>query len=142
MDVSIELIKGTIQVQKKNDKMISVTSAMVLIVTILFYCQTASASILTIYHIDVDQGDATLFVSPSGNSLLVDSGKNRHGVRIKDVMDQAGINRIDHFEVRNGMPMNLNNNGDTVHLYDGNHLLVDRFEYTVAQRGVTISTGH
>ncbi|MCP3872679.1 MAG: MBL fold metallo-hydrolase, partial [Desulfobacteraceae bacterium] len=77
--------------------MISITNAMVLIVAILFYCQAASASVLTIYHIDVDQGDATLFVSPSGNSLLVDSGKNGHGARIKDVMDQAGITRIDHF---------------------------------------------
>ncbi len=79
--------------QKQNDKMISVTNVMALIVAILFYCQAASASVLTIYHIDVDQGDATLFVSPSGNSLLVDSGKNGHGARIKDVMDLAGITR-------------------------------------------------
>ncbi len=27
----------------------------------------------------------------------MDSGKNGHGARIKDVMDQAGITRIDHF---------------------------------------------
>ena len=52
---------------------------------------------LRIYHIDVDQADATLFVSPSGNTLLVDSGKNGHGPRIKRVMDAAGVNRIDHF---------------------------------------------
>ncbi len=70
---------------------------MVLLATIFLFCQTADASVLRIYHIDVDQGDATLFVSPGGNSLLVDSGKNGHGDRIKDVMDLAGITRIDHF---------------------------------------------
>jgi beta-lactamase superfamily II metal-dependent hydrolase len=52
---------------------------------------------LRIYHIDVEQGAATLFVSPGGKTLLVDSGKNGHGPRIKSVMDQAGVTRIDHF---------------------------------------------
>lgn len=52
---------------------------------------------LRIYHIDVEQGAATLFVSPGGKTLLVDSGKNGHGPRIKMIMDQAGVTRIDHF---------------------------------------------
>jgi beta-lactamase superfamily II metal-dependent hydrolase len=52
---------------------------------------------LRIYHIDVEQGAATLFVSPGGRTLLVDSGKNGHGARIKAVMDQAGVTQIDHF---------------------------------------------
>ncbi len=52
---------------------------------------------LRIYHIDVEQGDATLFVSPSGKTLLVDSGKNGHGDRIRAIMQQAGVSRIDHF---------------------------------------------
>ena len=46
---------------------------------------------LKLYHIDVDQGDATLVVSPSGRSLLIDSGRNGHGSRIKSVLDQEGI---------------------------------------------------
>ncbi|MCP3896032.1 MAG: lamin tail domain-containing protein, partial [Bacteroides sp.] len=58
----------------------------------------------------------------------------------------AGVDSLDPGEsatiLRNGMPMSLNNGGDTVHLYDGSHRLVDRYEYTVAQRGVTISTSH
>ncbi len=57
---------------------------------------TADAA-LRIYHIDVEQGDATLFVSPAGKTLLVDSGKNGHGNRIRAVMQQAGVSRIDHF---------------------------------------------
>src|SRR5688572_21510617 len=58
---------------------------------------TLSAQDLRIYHIDVEQGDATLFVAPGGKTLLVDSGKNSHGSRIKAVMDDAGVSQIDFF---------------------------------------------
>ena len=63
-----------------------------LIVTFYSYSQN-----LKIYHIDVDQADATLFITPSGSTLLVDAGKNGHGSRIKKILQQEGINRIDHF---------------------------------------------
>jgi competence protein ComEC len=56
-----------------------------------------SAQTLRIYHIDVEQGDATLIVTPSGKALLVDSGNDGHGGRIKAVMDQAGVKQIDAF---------------------------------------------
>ena len=56
-----------------------------------------SAQTLRIYHIDVDQGAATLFVTPGGRTLLVDSGKDGHGTRIRAVMQQAGASQIDHF---------------------------------------------
>jgi len=55
------------------------------------------AQTLRIHHIDVDQGAATLFVSPGGRTLLIDSGKNGHGGRLRAVMQQAGVTRIDHF---------------------------------------------
>ena len=57
----------------------------------------ANAQSLKIYHIDVGQADATLIISPNGNTLLIDSGKNGHGTRIKSIMQQAGVSRIDHF---------------------------------------------
>ena len=57
----------------------------------------ASAQQLRIYFIDVDQADATLIVSPSGNTLLVDSGKNSHGPRLQAAMATAGVTQIDHF---------------------------------------------
>src|SRR5687767_2586098 len=57
----------------------------------------AQAESLRVYHIDVEQASATLFVAPGGKTLLVDSGKNGMGNRIKSVMDQAGIARIDYF---------------------------------------------
>ena len=62
-----------------------------------FVVPPATAQSLRIYHIDVEQADATLFVSPSGKTLLVDSGKNGHGSRIKAVMDEASVTGIDFF---------------------------------------------
>ena len=72
---------------------------------LLFWCFAVAALVaaplcaqtLRIYHIDVEQGDATLVVAPGGRTLLVDSGSNGHGERIKAVMDEAGVTRIDFF---------------------------------------------
>lgn len=55
------------------------------------------AQTLRIYHIDVEQGASTLIVSPGGKTLLVDAGKNGHGARVKAVLKQAGVERINHF---------------------------------------------
>ena len=52
---------------------------------------------LEIYHIDVDQGDATLVVSPTGESLLIDAGDNGRGQTIRQVLAEAEVERIDHF---------------------------------------------
>ena len=54
----------------------------------------ADAQPLRIYHTDVDQADATLIVSPSGRTLLVDSGKNGHGPRLRAAMQTAGVTQI------------------------------------------------
>jgi beta-lactamase superfamily II metal-dependent hydrolase len=56
-----------------------------------------NAQTLRIYHIDVEQGAATLFISPSGHTMLVDSGKNGHGSRIKAIMDQASVTQINYY---------------------------------------------
>lgn len=74
---------------------ISITLLATLFLTLSF--QPASAQNLRIYHIDVEQADATLVISPSGKTLLIDSGKNGHGSRIKAVMNKVGVSRIDHF---------------------------------------------
>lgn len=52
---------------------------------------------LRIYHIDVDQASATLFVAPSGKTLLVDAGKNSHGARLRAAMQDAGVSKTDFF---------------------------------------------
>ncbi len=70
----------------------------VLLLTVAALQTTAvSAQQLRIYFIDVDQADATLIVSPSGQTLLVDSGRNGHGARLQAAMQQAGVTQIDHF---------------------------------------------
>jgi beta-lactamase superfamily II metal-dependent hydrolase len=54
---------------------------------------------LTIYAIDVEGGQATLIVSPSGGSMLVDTGwgdnNGRDAARIQAAMKDAGITKID-----------------------------------------------
>jgi beta-lactamase superfamily II metal-dependent hydrolase len=82
--------------------------------------QALAAKPLLIYSIDVEGGQATLFVSPSGKSLLVDTGwpsvnshspdpyqkglhdaglpdqTGRDADRIQQAMRDAGISQIDH----------------------------------------------
>ena len=58
---------------------------------------------LLIYAIDVEGGQATLLVSPTGASLLIDTGwptpDSRDAARIQLAMNDAGIVRIDHLLV-------------------------------------------
>ena len=55
---------------------------------------------LDIYWIDVEGGAATLIVSPSGESVLVDTGwevDGRDAKRVYAAAQQAGLKKIDHF---------------------------------------------
>src|SRR6185436_6046553 len=54
-----------------------------------------------IYVVDVEGGNATLFVAPSGESVLIDSGNGgaaavRDADRIMAAAKDAGVTRIDH----------------------------------------------
>ena len=56
---------------------------------------------LDIYVVDVEGGNATLFVTPSGESVLIDAGNGgpaaaRDAGRILEAVKDAGITRIDH----------------------------------------------
>jgi len=71
----------------------------------LLHAQPASAQAkpadrLLIYAIDVEGGQATLLVAPSGTSLLVDTGWPNAGGRdvgrIQQAMRDAGIAKLDH----------------------------------------------
>ena len=60
-----------------------------------------AARTLDIYVVDVEGGNATLFVSPSGESLLIDTGNGgmaapRDAGRIVEAAKDAGISQIDH----------------------------------------------
>jgi competence protein ComEC len=58
---------------------------------------------LEIYFIDVEGGQATLFVTPRGQSMLIDTGfpgyEDRDINRILLTMKQAGVSRLDHLLV-------------------------------------------
>lgn len=58
---------------------------------------------LDIYVIDVEGGEATLFVSPTGESLLVDTGwpgfDGRDADRILAAAKDAGVTHIDHLVI-------------------------------------------
>jgi len=55
---------------------------------------------LQIYFIDVEGGQATLFVTPAGQSLLIDTGwggnNGRDAERIVAAAKNAGISKIDY----------------------------------------------
>src|SRR6186997_3387232 len=60
-----------------------------------------SRTTLDIYLVDVEGGNATLFVAPSGESILIDTGNGgpaavRDGDRIMAAVKDAGLTQIDH----------------------------------------------
>lgn len=71
-----------------------------LLTLILFFATArAAADSLDIYFVDVEGGQATLLVSPSGEPLLVDAGwpgfEGRDAERIVAAAKAAGVHRID-----------------------------------------------
>jgi beta-lactamase superfamily II metal-dependent hydrolase len=68
---------------------------------LLSVAQTRASKTLDIYVIDVEGGNATLFVAPSGESMLMDTGypgeaAKRDAGRIVDALHDAGLQQIDH----------------------------------------------
>ncbi len=60
--------------------------------------QSRSSKTLDIYFIDTEGGHSTLYVAPTGESLLMDTGSpgGRDVARIMAVIQAAGVKRIDH----------------------------------------------
>jgi len=56
------------------------------------------SKVLDIYFVDTEGGQSTLYVSPSGETLLVDTGNagDRDLNRILEVLNTAGVKQIDH----------------------------------------------
>src|SRR5207244_858240 len=66
-----------------------------------YVAQTRTAKTLDIYLVDVEGGNSALFVSPSGESLLIDTGNGgeaapRDAGRIVAAIKDAGLRQIDH----------------------------------------------
>jgi beta-lactamase superfamily II metal-dependent hydrolase len=76
----------------------------ILIFTLLFItwvgCSAAAEKPLQIFFVDVEGGQATLFVTPAGTSLLIDTGwpgnDGRDADRIVAAASRAGIHKIDY----------------------------------------------
>ena len=64
-----------------------------LLLAVILAFSVGSHADLTIKHIDVGQADSTLFISPSGKVLLIDTGGNGAGEAICKAAD--GITQID-----------------------------------------------
>src|ERR1700730_18244117 len=60
--------------------------------------QTKPNKTLDIYFIDTEGGLSALYVSPTGESLLIDTGNpgGRDTDRIAEVLNGAGVKQIDH----------------------------------------------
>lgn len=76
---------------------------LVLLSSITATAQGSKTAPLTIYAIDVEGGQATLFVSPSGQSMLVDTGwpgfNGRDADRIASAAKAAGVQQIDYLVI-------------------------------------------
>lgn len=57
-----------------------------------------SQSNLTVYYVDVEGGQETLFIAPSGETMLVDTGNpgGRDTNRLLEAMKDAGVKQIDY----------------------------------------------
>jgi competence protein ComEC len=79
-------------------RFLALVSAILLMFPLLSSAKTQKT--LDIYFIDVEGGQATLIVSPSGQSMLVDTGwpgfENRDADRIAAAAKLAGISQIDY----------------------------------------------
>ena len=60
--------------------------------------KSAAGKTLDIYVADTEGGKAALFVAPSGQTVLIDSGNpgSRDGDRIVAMIGEAGVKQIDH----------------------------------------------
>jgi beta-lactamase superfamily II metal-dependent hydrolase len=74
-----------------------ITASWLLVGMLCLSAQTRVGA-LRIYYVDTEGGQSTLFVGPSGESLLVDTGNagDRDLGRIADTLRAAGVTKIDH----------------------------------------------
>src|SRR4030095_7266976 len=76
----------------------AIITALCLATGIVGLLAQAPTGTLNIYYIDTEGGQSTLFVGPTGESPLVDTGNagDRELGRIVDTLKTAGVKQIDH----------------------------------------------
>jgi beta-lactamase superfamily II metal-dependent hydrolase len=87
---------------RARDTMLAMRSVLVSLL-LLFSAGAMAAKNLEIYAIDVEGGQATLIVSPSGESMLVDTGwpgnNHRDAERVAAAAKAAGVKKIDYLVI-------------------------------------------
>src|ERR1700758_4074790 len=73
-------------------------SALFLLLPCVLQAQTGASKTFDIYFLDMEGGHSTLYVSPSGQSLLEDTGNpgDRDVERIMAAIKAAGVTKIDY----------------------------------------------
>lgn len=114
----------------------------------LLYAQQAQNKPLDIYFLDTEGGQATLFVSPSGQSMLVDTGfpgnqgmppaeantpvVTRDADRIMKVLKEANIGVLDYVVITHYHADHAGNAAELAHRIPIRHF-IDHGPYTVEQ---------
>ncbi|MCP4633494.1 MAG: T9SS type A sorting domain-containing protein [candidate division Zixibacteria bacterium] len=75
----------------------TVFTVVLAIVTVMSVTAISSGQDLEIHCIDVGQGDCTLIISPSGQTMLVDAAEYGEASNIKSYVNGLGIYSIDYF---------------------------------------------
>src|SRR6202158_4277748 len=91
-----------IHIEFSKEVMMRASMFSLLVLTAVSLAQTRSSGNLEVYIIDVEGGNSVLFVPPSHESLLIDTGNAgaaaaaRDAGRIVDAIKDAGLQQIDH----------------------------------------------
>ncbi|HMC12124.1 MAG TPA: MBL fold metallo-hydrolase, partial [Pirellulaceae bacterium] len=69
-----------------------------LVIPVIAWSAVTAGETLDIYFVDISRsvGNATLLVSPSGESLLLDAGPAHTERRVLSVMEQTGVKQLDY----------------------------------------------
>ena len=84
---------------KKKMKIIWILSLAVALLLNQARSYGANTRSLTIYIMDVGSGTACLIVSPSGESMLIDTGIPEEAKRVLAVIKEAGVKQLDYMVV-------------------------------------------
>src|SRR5678809_1635731 len=89
---------GVATVQRSSGMRAVVITTCCVVIAVLGLAAQVRTGTLTIYYTDTEGGQSTLFVGPTGESLLVDTGNagDRDLGRIVETLKTASIKQIDH----------------------------------------------
>ncbi len=74
---------------------------------------------LEIHHIDVGQTDATLLITPAGETILIDSGDwPQDGADVIAYLEDQGVDRIDHLVATHGHADHIGGHAAVIKYYE------------------------